>query len=98
MNDVLRPAHFQGLSEPLEVDLAAGSAARRVLLAVKSVTALRAHHLREEPFSLLLSGPHEPLLPQATYRVRHPVLGPVEMFLVPVARDASSVDYEAIFN
>ena len=49
------------------------------------------------PFSLVFLGPGEPLLPQATYALRHAVLGVLEIFLVPIARDADGVRYEAIF-
>jgi hypothetical protein len=50
-----------------------------------------------EPFSLLFRGPVEPLLPQRIYRLEHDVVGPLEIFIVPVARDAAGTHYEAIF-
>jgi hypothetical protein len=50
------------------------------------------------PFSLLFRGPAEPLLPQRTYRLEHPGLGLLEIFLVPVGRDATGTDYEAVFG
>ena len=52
------------------------------------------------PFSLLFEGPAQPLLAQATYALAHPALGPEPMpvFLVPVARSAAGVRYEAVFN
>ena len=54
---------------------------------------------RHEPFALLFSGPREPALPQATHRLRHPDLGDLDIFLVPVGRapDGGFL-YEAIFN
>jgi len=39
-----------------------------------------------------------PALPQATYRLEHARLGPIDVFLVPVARDRTAILYEAIFN
>ena len=48
-------------------------------------------------FSLLLRGPQEPLLPQALYPLHHPDLGDLDLFLVPVGRDADGTTYEAVF-
>ena len=52
------------------------------------------------PFSLVFEGPAQPLLPQATYGLVHPALGPepLDMFLVPVARSPAGIRYEAVFN
>ncbi|CAI9412571.1 DUF6916 family protein [Nocardioides sp. T2.26MG-1] len=48
-------------------------------------------------FSLVFRGPGEPALPQGTYVVGHPGLGRFELFLVPIARDADALQYEAAF-
>jgi hypothetical protein len=37
-------------------------------------------------------------LPQAIYRLEHPELGAMDVFLVPNARAAEGIRYEAIFN
>jgi uncharacterized protein DUF6916 len=95
---ILRPDDFRDLAAPLVIDANVGGAMRALELAVRSVSPLPPHRLRAEPFSLVLAGPAQPLLPQASYTVRHPVLGPVELFLVPIGRDASSVEYEVTFN
>jgi hypothetical protein len=50
------------------------------------------------PFSLLFEGPAQPVLPQRTYVLSHPTLQGLEVFLVPVARQASGVHYEAVFT
>lgn len=50
------------------------------------------------PFSLVFEGPAQPLLPQATYGMTHPSLGPLDIFLVPVARSPAGIRYEAVFN
>ena len=50
------------------------------------------------PFSLVFLGPDEPLLPQAIYALSHADLGVLEIFLVPIARGADGVRYEAIFT
>jgi hypothetical protein len=49
------------------------------------------------PFRLLFRGPSEPALPQRIYRLEHEAIGALEIFIVPVARDAAGVHYEAIF-
>jgi hypothetical protein len=37
-------------------------------------------------------------LPQATYHLEHAVLGPMDVFLVPIGRDPEGIRYEVIFN
>ncbi len=49
-------------------------------------------------FSLLFRGPTDPLLPQRTYQLKHPQLGEVDIFLVPVSQDKEGTYYEAVFN
>jgi hypothetical protein len=46
------------------------------------------------PFSLEFAGGPRPPLPQRIYRVEHEDLGPLEVFLVPIAEDR----YEAVFT
>jgi hypothetical protein len=49
------------------------------------------------PFSLLFRGPADPVLPQRIYRLEHESLGPLEIFIVPIARDDAGSTYEAVF-
>jgi hypothetical protein len=49
------------------------------------------------PFRLEFRGPVEPALPQQTHRLEHATLGALDIFLVPVGRDATGMTYEAIF-
>jgi hypothetical protein len=70
----------------------------RIALSVVSTHELPQRSPRVEPFSVILRGPPQPLLPQATYPLSHPVHGVIELFIVPVGRDAQGVQYEAIFN
>ena len=51
-----------------------------------------------EPFSLFFRGPEHPILPQSIYRLESDVAEALEIFLVPTARDAGGVTYEAVFN
>jgi hypothetical protein len=50
------------------------------------------------PFSLHFRGPADPLLPQRTRLLDAGPLGRLEIFLVPIGRDAAGATYEAIFN
>lgn len=52
----------------------------------------------QERFTLLLQGPPDRFLPQATYAVEHPVLGRMDLFLVPIGREQNGFQYEAAFN
>jgi hypothetical protein len=51
-----------------------------------------------QPFRLLFRGPRDPLLAQSIYRLEHAVLDPLEIFIVPIARDGDHTSYEAIFT
>ncbi len=48
--------------------------------------------------SLTFHGPSEPVLGQGTYGLSHGDSEPQAVFLVPVANDADSTSYEAIFT
>ena len=49
---------------------------------------------RTDPFTLLFSGPPERMVPQATLRLSHDVLGHLDIFLVPLGPGR----YEAVFS
>jgi hypothetical protein len=53
---------------------------------------------RSEPFSLIFQGPRHDAPAQSIYRLEHPNLETLEIFLVPIAATADSVQYQAIFN
>ena len=50
------------------------------------------------PFSLIFVAKQERVLPQRLYRIEHEGLGTMALFLVPVGKDASGVQYQALFN
>lgn len=50
------------------------------------------------PFSLMFSGPPEPIVPQGIYRLSHPELGTLDLFLVPLAPDGDGARYQAVFS
>jgi hypothetical protein len=50
------------------------------------------------PFALNFLAADPRILPQRLYRIQHPRLGEVTIFLVPSAKDAEGVSYHATFN
>lgn len=50
------------------------------------------------PFTLVFRGPAGSVLPQRIHALECAALGRLEIFLVPVGRDAAGVLYEAVFN
>lgn len=57
-----------------------------------------AARLPRHPFSLYFIGPKSYLLEQQIYRVTHPEMEALEIFLVPVGADAQAYQYEAVFT
>jgi len=53
---------------------------------------------KREPFSLLFTSQGDFVLPQRIYGLRHDVLGPVSIFLVPLNHQDGITTYQAIFN
>jgi hypothetical protein len=50
-----------------------------------------------QPFTLVLHGPREPVLPQSIYPFEHPAMDPFDLFIVPVGPDSRGMGYEAVF-
>ena len=50
------------------------------------------------PFSLIFTAKDPRVLPQRIYRIEHDQLGALEIFLVPIGKDAQGVSYQATFN
>src|SRR5262245_22370226 len=53
---------------------------------------------RRRPFSLVFRGPRAPVLSQRIHRLEHAVMGPLEIFIVPIGPDAEGMRYQAIFT
>ena len=49
-------------------------------------------------FSLIFVAPKKTRLPQAIYPVKHPALGVMEIFLVPIRPTQDGAGYQAIFT
>jgi hypothetical protein len=48
-------------------------------------------------FSLIFVGTPGEVLPQHIYPLRHPQMGTLEIFLVPIGRTEAGTEYEAVF-
>ena len=70
--------------EPLELELIEVSEQVRVGAAMS--------------FSVVFRGASSFLLPQRIHHLEHEHLGALDLFLVPIAREADGFRYEAIFN
>ena len=54
--------------------------------------------MMREPFSLFFRSSMPVVLPQRIYALRHEVLGPVSIFLVPLNHQDGITTYQAVFN
>jgi hypothetical protein len=68
------------------------------LVGAEAGSSSSARNSTRTPFSLTFRGPPEPLLRQRMYCLHHPVLGKLELFLVPIGPDASGQRYQAILG
>lgn len=95
MLDQLRCEDFEPhLNSPF--DMTAGDATTALeLIAVKR---LPQQATTRQPFSLLFRGAGRTVWPQGIYHLSRSGLDQFDIFLVPVARDESGVQYEAIFS
>jgi hypothetical protein len=50
------------------------------------------------PFSLLFRGPADRPLSQRIHRLEHPVMGALDLFIVPLGPREGGLVYEAVFN
>jgi Domain of unknown function (DUF6916) len=53
---------------------------------------------KRRPFSLYLVGDPAIVLPQGTYTLRAPAATFENLFIVPIGRDGSATEYEAVFT
>jgi hypothetical protein len=52
---------------------------------------------KRRAFSLLFSGPREPILAQGVYPLEHDSLGTLEIFVVPIGVTQDNCQYQVIF-
>lgn len=51
-----------------------------------------------QQFQLIFVGPLQPQLPQRIYRLLHPQMGELDIFLVPVGPNETGMRYQAVFT
>ena len=68
------------------------------LTSAAKVMESEAARLPRHPFSLFFQGPASFPLTQQIYRLTHESLAAMEIFLVPVGKDANGYLYEAVFT
>jgi len=86
----------QGFAIALDDD--GGGAIVAILAEAEQRKPGRARDGSRAPFSLVFVAEHQQVLPQRLYRIEHEALGTLAIFLVPIARDARGVSYQATFN
>lgn len=95
--DLLTLEHFAGcVNETFAADLNDMSV-EFVLVEARPLQAQRPDAARA-PFSLLFRNTAPILFPQQIYAMRHPKVGEVGIFLVPVAQERAGFLYQAVFN
>jgi hypothetical protein len=93
----LTHAHFADrLQEAFLIDL--GSSTLEVELIAAELLGPVPESGRRKPFSVVFQGPKEPVLPQQIYRLEHPEMGTLEVFLVPIGPNTKGQRYELVFT
>jgi hypothetical protein len=95
--DLLTLDHFSGcVNETFTAALNEGEI-EFVLVEARAIEQRMANAMRV-PFSLLFRNTAVFLFPQQIYQMRHPRIGEVGIFLVPIAREREGFLYQATFN
>lgn len=95
--DLLTVEHFSGcVNETFTAALNEGEI--EFLLVEARAIEQRIPNAMRVPFSLLFRNTAVFLFPQQIYQMRHPRIGEVGIFLVPIAREREGFLYQATFN
>lgn len=87
------------VGQPLPLELAGGTTTPATVLQVESLGYNRpAADGGRESFRVVLAVDPALRLGQGCYTLQHPTTGRLEIFFVPIARDATGLKLEAIFN
>ena len=89
----LTPEHFEDL-----VGMPIPLAGSELVFTLKAVVRLKSPSPRAQPFSLYLQAPTNTIGTQGIYALKHPTLGVLEVFLVPIAPVDGIPGFEAVFN
>ena len=86
------------VNEAFTVDLPSGESYVLTLTQVVAIAGANHTMVNRPPFDLRFHGPVAGHLPQQIHRLSHPVLGLLDIFLVPIGRDADAFFYQAVFH
>jgi hypothetical protein len=85
------------VGEAFDMDMG-GATTPLTLVQVQPLTLHVGGPQRRAPFSLIFRSQSQIVFPQKTYRLTNATVGAIEVFLVPVGREAAGVVYQAVFN
>ena len=95
--DLLTLEHFAGcVNEPFSAVMT-GMGVEFMLVEARPLQSTQPNPARA-PFSLLFRNTSPVLFPQQIYPMRHPRVGEVGIFLVPIAQERAGFLYQAVFN
>ena len=101
LNDVTQAEFAACIGQNFQLEIAPGQTLPAILgeaTLLKHTQTPGQHPERRAPFSLVFQVPVDSPLPQQIYALEHSRLGRLEIFLVPVGREAGNLLLEAIFN
>src|SRR5919202_1977260 len=94
LEDLTRDALAENLNTKFRLPVAEGEPPEIELVEVSELRRVGS----AENFTALFRGAPNFFLPQSTYRLEHERLGAIDLFLVPIAREADGFRYAAVFN
>jgi hypothetical protein len=99
MSDFQTEEEFkQHLNTPFRLQVNAPKPIDLMLVGTESRPSDSTEEQGMERFSIFFSGSPEFLLPQGTYRMLHPEMGELDVFLVAIGKEADGYRYEAVYN
>jgi hypothetical protein len=99
MSESLTEANFaQHLNTTFRVHVTAPRPIELELVGVEGWNIRPEEQSGMERFSIYFHGPADLYMPQGVYKLEHEQMGTFDLFLVPIAKDASGFRYEAVFN
>ncbi|HEX3186418.1 MAG TPA: hypothetical protein VHQ94_16595 [Pyrinomonadaceae bacterium] len=99
MSDFKTEEEFkQHLNTPFRLQVNAPKPIDLMLVGTESRPSDTTEEQGMERFSVFFLGSPEFLLPQATYRLLHPEMGELDVFLVAIGKEADGYRYEAVYN
>lgn len=85
-------------NQTFDLTMGADASMPLTLVDVRPLAATTVAGAVRAPFSLMFRSQSAVVLPQKIYGLRNAVMGALQIFLVPVARDREGIVYQAVFN